>query len=119
MIEIDRETGWEGIPQTDGFFSKLLSSDFDEARARGYRTRLVRVVAGGETFEPFTHAYWEEVYLLEGTLVSKLDATVHEAQAYVIRPPGTPHGPFVSHTGCLMLEMQYFADRSVDFKASS
>jgi len=29
--------------------------------------------------------------------------------AYSIRPPGTPHGPFTSHHGCLLLEIQYFA----------
>ncbi len=27
---------------------------------------------------------------------------------YACRPPGTPHGPFKSETGCLLLEMHYY-----------
>ena len=115
MIGIDLNNGWEDIPETVGISCKLLSTDFDEANQKGYRTRLVRIAAGGETFGPFTHTYWEEVYLLEGMLTSKTDGVVHIAPSYVIRPPGTPHGPFSSKAGCLMLEMQYFTKRSVAF----
>jgi len=110
MIDVDLNDGWEEIKETKGLASKLLSGDFNEDYGTGFRTRLVRIDPGGETFAPFTHPYWEEVYLLEGTLTAK-DGRSYDAPAYVIRPPGTPHGPFVSVEGCLMLEMQYFADR--------
>uniref|UniRef100_UPI003B5279C2 cupin domain-containing protein n=1 Tax=Roseovarius indicus TaxID=540747 RepID=UPI003B5279C2 len=112
MYEIDTETGWSEIPGTSGLAVKLLSGDFDEANARGFRTRYVRFEPGGETFEPFTHTYWEEVCLVEGALVAKEDGQSLEAPAYVIRPPGTPHGPFISPKGCLLLEIQYFAERA-------
>ena len=31
---------------------------------------------------------------------------------YACRPPGTPHGPFRSEKGCLLLELHYY-DESV------
>lgn len=27
---------------------------------------------------------------------------------YCVRPPGVPHGPFKSETGCLLLEQHYY-----------
>ena len=113
MYEIEVETGWIEVPGTSGLTSKLLSGDFDEEQAQGFRTRFVRFAPGGETFEPFTHSYWEEIYLVEGELVAKEDGQSLTGPAYVIRPPGTPHGPFVSPNGCLLLEVQYFAERTV------
>jgi hypothetical protein len=117
MLAIDATADWVAIPQATGLTAKLLSGDFDEARARGFRTRLVRFGPGARTFEPFVHAYWEEVYLVEGDLSVVAEARPATAPAYVIRPPGTVHGPFVSVGGCLLLEIQYFADREVGMRA--
>lgn len=113
MNPIDTREGWTPVAQAAGLFTKLLSGDFDEANARGFRTRLVRFEPGGRTFEPYVHAYWEEICLLEGDLSTAPDGSSPAAPAYVIRPPGTPHGPFVSQRGCLLLEVQYFADRRI------
>lgn len=111
MFEINTKSGWSPIPDTAGLTTKLLSGDFDEPAAKGFRTRYVRFEPGGETFAPYTHTYWEEAYLFEGELTTKEDGKTLKAPAYVIRPPGTPHGPLVSRSGCLLLEIQYFADR--------
>lgn len=113
MFAVDLETGWEAVPGTSGLSARLLSGDFDEPAGRGFRTRHVRFEPGGETFAPYTHAYWEEAYLLSGELTVKDGGETLKAPAYVIRPPGTPHGPLVSERGCLLLEIQYFADRTV------
>lgn len=115
MFPIDLSKGWETIPGTSGLTTKLISGDFDEATGRGFRTRYVKFDQGGETFAPFTHAYWEEAFLLEGELTTKEDGRTLSAPAYVIRPPGTLHGPLVSQTGCLLLEIQYFAERTTGF----
>ncbi len=111
MFAVDITTGWEPVPDTKGIDAKLLSGDFDEAVARGFRTRFVRFQPGAETFAPYTHAYWEEAFLLEGDLTTKEDGETLRPPAYVIRPPGTPHGPLVSAGGCLLVEVQYFAER--------
>jgi hypothetical protein len=116
MFELDMTTGWEAIPGTNGITQKPLSGNFDEANLKGYRTRCVRVAPGGETDDPFVHTYWEEVFVLEGTLSSKADGSSVTAPAYVIRPPGTPHGPIFSEEGCTLIEFQYFADRSIGMK---
>lgn len=113
MFELDMTTGWEPVPGTSGIATKPLSGNFDEAGGTGYRTRCVRIEAGGETFEPFEHPYWEEVFVMQGEVTSKADGTSVRAPAYVLRPPGTPHGPVKSETGCLLIEFQYFADRSI------
>lgn len=113
MYSVDVSGDWSAVPSGKGLFSKLLSGDFDEAATKGFRTRLVRFDPGGETFAPFVHPYWEEVYLLSGTLSSKERGVTVSAPGYIIRPPGTPHGPMLSSGGCLLLEFQYFAARSV------
>lgn len=113
MFPIDMKQPWTEIPGTEGLTATLLNGDFDEAAARGHRTRVVRFAPGGRTFEPFTHDYWEEVYLIEGSITTPDTGETVHAPAYVLRPPGTEHGPFVSEAGCLMLETQYFSDRSV------
>lgn len=111
MFEVDLATGWEPVAGTAGIFVKPLSGAWDEAEAEGFRTRYVRFEPGGETFAAFTHPHWEEALLIEGALTQKESGITLRAPAYVIRPPGTPHGPLVSASGCLMIEMQYFARR--------
>ena len=113
MFRLDMEKCWDPVPGTKGISSKPLSGNFDEANAKGFRTRCIRVEPGGETFQPFEHPYWEEVFILEGELTSKTDAVTVSAPAYVLRPPATPHGPLISRTGCTLIEFQYFSDRTV------
>lgn len=112
MFRLDMEEGWEDVPGTKGIRQKPLSGDFDEAAGRGFRTRFIRIDPGGETFEPYEHAYWEEVFILEGNLSTKADNICVAAPAYVLRPPGTSHGPFISSSGCMLIEIQYFANRT-------
>ena len=111
MFPVDLKDGWEPVPDTSGIAFKPLSGDFDEAAGAGFRSRYIRFAPGGETFAPYTHTYWEESFLVEGSLTTKADGQTRHAPAYVIRPPGTPHGPLVSHEGCLLIEVQYFAER--------
>lgn len=112
MFQLNMEEGWQDVPATSGIRQKPLSGDFDEVAGKGFRTRCIRIEPGGETFEALEHAYWEEVFIVEGSLTRKADNATFAAPAYVLRPPRTAHGPFVSSTGCLMLETQYFASRT-------
>ncbi|MBM0206454.1 hypothetical protein JNW90_28195 [Micromonospora sp. STR1s_5] len=112
MFPVDLGTGWSLVPDTSGIGFKPLSGDFDEAAGTGFRSRYVRFEPGGETFAPYIHTYWEEAFLVEGSLTTKADGQTLHAPAYVIRPPGTPHGPLVSRDGCLLIEVQYFAERA-------
>ncbi len=113
MFPVDLTTGWQPVPETAGIAVKPLSGALDEAAGQGFRTRYVRILPGGETFAAFTHPYWEEALLVEGVVTQKETGVTLKAPAYVIRPPGTPHGPIRSETGCLMIETQYFAERAL------
>jgi ChrR Cupin-like domain len=112
MEALDFETGWQplaGFPQ--GLEVKILADDLNEAEKTGGRTRLVRFAPGTETATPLTHDYWEEVFLINGRLGMAEGNSAHPGSAptYSCRPPGTIHGPFVSDTGCILLELQYYA----------
>jgi len=112
----DLEKGWEtpqGYPQ--GIQQQILAGALDEANKRGHRTRHLRFAPGVHTTEPFVHEYWEEVYLVSGDLVVGCDSqgrggTKYGPNTYACRPPGTPHGPFRSDHGCLLVETHYYDD---------
>ena len=102
--------GWHVPPgYPDGIEQKILSGALDEENKRGSRTRLLRFGPGVFTTEPFTHDYWEEVYLLSGDLIVGSGQGVSFTGAtYAVRPPGAAHGPFRSVDGCLLLEIHYY-----------
>lgn len=105
---VDDQSGWQALAGFAGLAVKILSDDLDVAAKTGGRTRLVRFATGGATTHTLVHD-WEEVYMLSGDL--RLTSAVDQPAAqfrYSCRPPGTPHGPFISGTGCVLLEMQYY-----------
>lgn len=100
------EVGWtrcEG--DVDGLTERILAADPDA----GVATRILRFEPGTDTSPNGVqrHEFWEEVYILEGAFTDlTLDATF-EAGMYACRPPGMPHGPWVSPEGCLTFEVRY------------
>lgn len=113
---VDMVQGWAlppGYAVSSGAAQKILSGALDEARGTGARTRLLRFPPAFHTSVPFVHEYWEEVFLISGDLWVGNDARGQGGQkflpfTYACRPPGTPHGPFKSEGGCLLLEMHYY-----------
>ena len=111
---LDMASGWEtpaGYPA--GIQQKIIAGGLDEENRRGTRTRLLRFAPGVYTTTPFSHEYWEEVYLVSGDLIVGNDAKGEGGKSfapntYACRPPHAPHGPFKSVSGCLLLEMHYF-----------
>ena len=115
----DQAKGWEtpaGYPC--GIEQQILAGTLDEKNKRGNRTRLLRFEPGVYTTAPFVHEYWEEVFLVSGDLIVGNDEQGKGGEkfgpnTYACRPPGTPHGPFKSEKGCLLLETHYFAEKPV------
>ena len=105
-------THLESVPWTEvegiaGTHEKILSRD-DET---GNYTRLMRFSAGADTSAAgtFTHDHWEEVYMLSGDLTDiRLGGPAFSAGMYACRPPGMPHGPWISEGGCELIEFRYF-----------
>jgi mannose-6-phosphate isomerase-like protein (cupin superfamily) len=114
---IDLGKGWEVPPgYPPGIEQQILSGVLDEKAKKGFRTRHLRFQPGVYTTKPFQHDYWEEVYLVSGDLIVGCDAHGNGGEkfgvnTYACRPPGTPHGPFKSETGCLLLELHYYDDQ--------
>ncbi|HZX04547.1 cupin domain-containing protein [Kribbella sp.] len=95
----------EWVDTGGGISERVLSRGED-----GMLTRLARWAAGTTTRDGvIRHEYVEEVYLLEGELTDlTLGQTFHPGD-YACRPPGMPHGPYTTETGCTMLEIRYSA----------
>ena len=112
---LDVSDGWEPAPgAAPGIEQKMLSGILDEQARVGVRTRLIRFQPGAIAPNQFVHDYWEEVYLIEGELITGCDAEgnggeTFAAPCFACRPPGTYHGPFTSPEGCLFFEIQYYA----------
>jgi hypothetical protein len=85
--------------------SELLLAD-DGA---GVATRLVRLEPGAHTrrLGAFVHEFWEEAYILDGSVRDLTRGETSSAGAYACRPPGMAHGPIASQEGCVVLEVRY------------
>jgi hypothetical protein len=46
-----------------------------------------------------------DIYIISGTL--ECGGRSYPAGSVAVRPPGMPHGPFHSATGCLSFEVRY------------
>lgn len=107
FYQINVESGWENIPgYPEGIKQKILSGSLDEEIQTGTRSRLLRFEPGAYTTEPFEHAYWEEVFLVSGTLITQGEC--YRPLTYASRPPHVPHGPFKSVDGCVLFEIHFF-----------
>jgi hypothetical protein len=111
FFNLDLDTGWEVPPgYPEGVEQKILNGSLDEDGQTGSRTRLLRFKPGAFTTEPFEHDFWEEVFLVSGSL--KVQGENFTPFTYACRPPHVPHGPFSSEEGCLLLEIHYFSSLS-------
>ena len=108
-------TAWSPVGSSAGLIEEILLADnLDHAARTGSRTRLARWSPGALIDRPVVHDFHEEVFIVEGDLAVGCDAEGHGGETFgpytfACRPPGAVHGPFVSRTGCTMLEFQYFA----------
>jgi anti-sigma factor ChrR (cupin superfamily) len=96
---------WQPTEQT-GVSERVLSRDASDPVVL---TRLARWAAGLVTPDVITHDYAEEVYLLEGELHDLTLGLTFLAGDFACRPPGMPHGPYRTESGCVMLETRYRA----------
>ncbi|WP_329455070.1 cupin domain-containing protein [Streptomyces sp. NBC_01497] len=96
---------WSPAEGSPGVTERMLSDGESGAEL----TRLARWAPGLDTTAAgvIRHAYYEEVYLLEGELEDLTLGRTFGAGHFASRPPGMPHGPYRTRTGCVMLETRY------------
>ncbi len=78
----------------------------------GNYSRMLRFDPGCDTTANgvLTHDFWEEVYIVEGSIVDLRLNQEFTAGQYACRPPGMPHGPWKSPKGCTTFEVRYTKD---------
>lgn len=86
-----------------GIEEKILSRD----PSTGDVTRLLRFAPGVRTADTITHDFWEEVFIVEGSLEDLGLRRTFSAGMYACRPPGMRHGPYASPGGALLFETRY------------
>ena len=86
-----------------GIEEKVLSRD----AATGDVTRLLRFAPGVRTSDTIAHDFWEEVFIVEGSLEDLGLGRTFTAGMYACRPPGMRHGPYASPRGALLFETRY------------
>jgi hypothetical protein len=96
---------WTQAAGSPGVSERVLSAGPDTGVEL---TRLARWAPGLDTSTAgvIRHPYYEEVYLLEGELEDLTLGRTFTPGHYASRPPGMPHGPYRTLTGCLMLEIR-------------
>jgi hypothetical protein len=103
-----RQVDWtpveNGVP---GLFERILASD----PVTGAATRILRFDPGTDTSRAGVqiHPFWEEVYILEGSLHDLSLGKTFPKGTYACRPPGMRHGPWKAPEGCLTFEVRYYA----------
>jgi hypothetical protein len=107
------DTGWTPVAGYGGVSEKVLSGALDQQRRTGLLTRLSRWQPGAAVDRPVSHAWCEEVFIIDGALMIGTPSREGEARrlpvgTYACRPPGIEHGPFFSVDGCTMIELMYY-----------
>ncbi|MGW2566395.1 cupin domain-containing protein [Streptomyces sp. NPDC001537] len=102
------EAPWRRPPgAADGVWEQVLAED----PQTGDATVLQRYEPGTDTSAQGSvrHDYFEEVYLVEGSLTDLRLGETFTAGMYAYRHPGMEHGPWTSGEGVLMLVRRGFA----------
>ncbi len=87
-------------------------------------TRILELGAGVDTSPDGVqvHDFWEELYIMEGSLIDLRLNKEFSAGMVACRPPGMEHGPWKSPNGCKIFEVRYYANQEkeehefVDYK---
>jgi hypothetical protein len=99
QVQASASAGAGGV----GIEEKVLSRD----PATGDITRLLRFAPGVLTAHTIVHDFWEEVFIVEGSVVDVGLGRIFTAGMYACRPPGMKHGPYASPDGALLFETRY------------
>jgi len=94
------------VAGVDGLTEQILSRD----DVTGDYTRMLHFRPGTNTstMGPQRHDFWEEVWIVEGSIYDIPLNQTFTSGMYACRPPGMPHGPWMSSDGCKTFELRHF-----------
>ena len=95
---------WIPVEGMEGAVQKILNVNPES----GSISRLLKFSPGAHSTEKFVHDFYEEVYIIEGSVMdTTLNLTFHKGY-YGYRHPGMIHGPYYSPNGALQFEVRNF-----------
>ena len=104
FTDCDTHFQWHPVEgDTLGIKEKILSLDPET----GDYTRLLKFPPGTETTETLIHDFWEEVWIISGSLYDIQKKQTFMPGFYACRPPGMTHGPYRIPYGCVTFEIRY------------
>ena len=105
FVDVDLNYEWRRVEGDKyGIMEKILSHDPET----GNYTRLLKFPPALETEETLVHDFWEEVWIVEGTLHDIAKDQTFLPGYYACRPPGMIHGPYRIPFGCVTFEVRYY-----------
>lgn len=98
-----------GYTPCEGVVPQLTERILAADPAAGVATRVLHFQPGTDTTPNGVqaHDFWEEVYIVEGSITDLRLGETFTAGMYACRPPGMPHGPWRSDNGCTTFEVRY------------
>ncbi|WHY67705.1 cupin domain-containing protein [Neobacillus sp. SuZ13] len=96
----------EVIPQVKGLSQRIIAQIPGSIVA----TRILQFEPGTNT-SPMgvqLHDFWEELYIIEGSIIDLELNEEFKAGAVACRPPGMKHGPWKTSEGCKIFEVRYY-----------
>src|SRR5882757_5037402 len=94
FFNIDLSSGWETI--APGIEAKTLAGSLDEAAGKGHLNRLARWAPNAEIDAVREHAFYEEVVVVEGTLLVASQEPPHRFEAF--HAPASPAALLMPNT---------------------
>lgn len=84
---------------------RILARDSEH----GVVSRMLQFAAGTDTSPngALRHDFWEEVYIVSGSMTDLRLGETFSAGDFACRPPGMEHGPWRSDEGCVTFEVRY------------
>ncbi|MDP3879451.1 MAG: cupin domain-containing protein [Dehalococcoidales bacterium] len=95
---------WKPVEGYPGVYEKVLNED----RRAGSISRLLRYDPGTVFDEVLNHDFYEEIYVLAGTLIDEGKNLILKAGYYGYRHPGMRHGPYRSPDGMMTFEIRTY-----------
>ncbi|AKA48309.1 cupin [uncultured archaeon] len=91
--------------RAEGLYERILARDHES----GVVSRILKFEPGTDTSPNgiLRHDVWEEVYILEGYIHDLTLNKTFTKGMFACRPPGMPHGPWITDSGCLTFEVRY------------
>ena len=95
------------IPNVEGLSQRIVA----QIPGSNVATRILQFEPGTDTSPNGIqiHDFWEELYIIEGSIVDLELNEEFTAGMVACRPPGMKHGPWKAPNGCKIFEVRYYA----------